>query len=65
MKNISSIDFMVNLRDDVHPLQGLSSITDFSNEGGLDDVKRKGIMSEIVRRLTKVEEDIRKLKSRG
>ena len=49
---------------ELDPLAELTAIADFYDLGGLNDVKRKGIMSEIIRRLTKVEEDIRKLKTR-
>lgn len=45
-------------------LAELTSIAEFYDLGGLDDVKRKGIISDIIRRLTIVEEDIRKLKTR-
>lgn len=63
-KSVSSVEFLVNLRDDDHPLHDLSSITHLPLSGWEEEVKRKGMISEIIRRLTKAEEDIRKLQTK-
>lgn len=64
MDSKNTISKLMELKDSLHPLAGLSSITKFSN-GIEEDIKRKGLMSEIIRRLTKLEEDVRKLQAGG
>lgn len=51
----------ISLRDTTHPLAELGKIT----SGIEEDIKRKGIITEIIRRLTKLENDVRKLQTRG
>lgn len=52
----------VKFSDTLHPLAGLTSILP-ENTGIEEDIKRKGVMSEIIRRLTKLEEEVRKIKA--
>lgn len=58
----NSVSFLLELKDMPHPLAGLSSISPIYND--LDDIKRGGLTSEIVRRISRLEEDVRKLKLR-
>lgn len=59
-----SVARFVKISDTLHPLAGLTSILP-ENAGIEEDIKRKGVMSEIIKRLTKLEEDVRKLKAGG
>lgn len=63
-KNISSIKFLLDLQDSPHPLYGLESITYLPLSNWEEDVKRKGPMSEIIKRLSRLEERVRKLEQR-
>lgn len=64
-KNIpESVLAFTQISDTLHPLAGLTNILP-ENAGIEEDIKRKGLMSEIIRRLTQLEADVRKLKAKG
>lgn len=52
----------MSISDTPHPLAELGAIRMAGIE---EDIKRKGIISEIIRRLAKLEESVRKLQARG
>lgn len=55
-----------SISDTLHPLAGLSSITEFRPDGSIEeDIKRKGPMSEIIQRLTRLETAVRKLQAKS
>lgn len=55
--------FLLNLKDKPEPLGQLTSISFPVLSGWEEDLKRKGWISEMTKRVTKLEEDVRKLKS--
>lgn len=55
---------VTQISDTLHPLAGLTSISP-QNAGIEDDIKRKGVMSDIIKRLARLEEDVRKIKAGG
>lgn len=59
-----SIARFMNISDAPHPMAGLTSILPEAT-GIEEDIKRKGMMSEIIRRLTRLEEAVRKLQAGG
>lgn len=57
-----SVLVFTKISDTLHPLAGLTGILP-ENAGIEEDIKRKGIMTEIIKRLTRLEEEVRKIKA--